>query len=110
MRPSLTAMSIASPLECSTEAACTHRSTSSSLSPASRARSTRTGQGSPGPYGVRSPHGSVMRSVMLGPYPAEAVQSRKIRERFAAFVAELEAADLEEVGAGADADEALVTV
>ena len=66
MRPSLTAMSIASPLECSTEAACAHRSTSDSATPSSSRRSTRAGHESPGAYGVRSPQGSAIRSTISG--------------------------------------------
>lgn len=94
MRPSFTAMSRVSPLECRIEALCTHRSTSAPVTPGSRKLSTRTGQGldrppwwgrrarrpagsraanrstrGGRPYGVRGPQGSAMRSgttVLLG--------------------------------------------
>ncbi|EOD69948.1 hypothetical protein H480_03513 [Amycolatopsis vancoresmycina DSM 44592] len=49
IRPSLTAMSSPSPLECSTAALRTHRSTSAGRRPPARWLSTRTGHGSPGP-------------------------------------------------------------
>jgi hypothetical protein len=51
----LTAMSIASPSECSSDADCTHRSTSPSARPPARKVSSRTGHSSPGAYGVRAP-------------------------------------------------------
>jgi hypothetical protein len=47
MRPSLTATSMASPLECSSEAACTQWSTSDSASPSASRVSTRTVQDFP---------------------------------------------------------------
>src|SRR5215212_2455913 len=68
MRPLLTAMSRASPLECSMEAVCTQRSTPSSEMPSSRIWSTLTGHSSPGPNGVRLPQRLAMRSVMF-PHP-----------------------------------------
>src|SRR3954471_17265753 len=60
-------MSIASPLECRTEADCTQLSTSDSARPSTRKASTRRGQPSPFPYGVLLPHGSVIRSMALTP-------------------------------------------
>jgi hypothetical protein len=53
IRSSLTAMSMPSPLECRTDAVGTHRSTSAASSPSSRCTSTRAGQDSPRPNGVR---------------------------------------------------------
>src|SRR3954466_2706873 len=96
MRPSLTAMSRASPLECSTDADCTQRSTSSGETVGSRQVSTRVGHGSRGPYGVRVPHGSAIRSIPLTvtsartacpsqhvrQYPADEVHAPKQREVF----------------------------
>src|SRR5919199_4831301 len=61
--PSLTAMSSPSPLLCRIDAEGTQRSTSSADSPSASWVSTRTGHGSPAPYGVRVPHGSVIRSI-----------------------------------------------
>src|SRR4051812_10448192 len=62
MRPPDTAMSIPSPLECSSDAVCTQASTS-----AGALTSTRGGHSCPGPYGVRGPHGSAIRSCTEGP-------------------------------------------
>src|SRR5699024_2870417 len=64
MAPSLTAMSMASPSECRIDAEGTQRSTSLSATPSARWVSTRTGQISPGPYGVRVPQGSAIRSTI----------------------------------------------
>src|SRR5690606_19741216 len=70
IRPPATAMSIASPLECSTEAEGTQRATSASVTPGARKVSTRAGHTtSCGPYGVRLPQGSAIRSVMRRPSP-----------------------------------------
>lgn len=63
IRPSRTAMSSASPLECSTDAERTQRSTSCGATPSASRASTRTGQSPPRPYGVRLPHGSAIRST-----------------------------------------------
>ncbi|KMS89102.1 hypothetical protein ACZ91_21590 [Streptomyces regensis] len=76
MRPCRTAMSMASPLECSTEADGTQRSTSSSVRPGVRCRSVRTGQGVPRSYGVRGPQGSPMRSSSFT-VPPRGVASRR---------------------------------
>ncbi|MCZ9348738.1 hypothetical protein NGM36_02780 [Streptomyces mutabilis] len=56
-------MSIAPPFECRMDADGTHRSTCSALTPSARWVSTRTGQGTPDPYGVRLPHGSAIASL-----------------------------------------------
>src|SRR5687768_2337241 len=48
-------MSIPSPLECSTEAVGTHRSTLPGPTPSASCMSTRRGPASPRPYGVRAP-------------------------------------------------------
>ena len=59
-------------MECNTEAVGTQRSTSASVVPSSRNMSARTGHTSDGPYGVRGPHGSAMRSgwsTAIGDYP-----------------------------------------
>src|SRR5215218_6829811 len=76
MRPPWTAISCPSPLECRIDADGTHCSTSSSATPSARWTSTRCGQGSPTPKGVRAPQGSAMRSdavrsarLMHAPYP-----------------------------------------
>ena len=63
MRSPRTAISKASPLLCSTDALCTHLSTSSMSTPGARTWSTRTGQGSARPYRVLAPQGSAMRSM-----------------------------------------------
>src|SRR5215218_590832 len=63
MRPSLTAMSRASPLECRREALLTQRSTSSSETPSSRYQSTLAGHSPSLGKGVRAPQGYAMRSV-----------------------------------------------
>src|SRR5215207_3435575 len=63
IRPSLTAMSISSPFECSIEAE-RYQSTSAGLTPSARCWSCRTGHCSSRPYGVRSPHGSAIRSAV----------------------------------------------
>lgn len=60
--PSLTAMSIPSPLECSSDAVGTQRSTCSGSRSSRRNASTRTGQSPPRAYGARGPQGSAMRS------------------------------------------------
>jgi len=62
MRPSLTAMSIAAPFEWSTDAG-RHPALDLGLGDAVLQKlSTRTGQLSPTPYGVREPHGSAIRA------------------------------------------------
>ncbi len=80
IRPSWTAMSIPSPLECRTDADPTQRSTSTPSSPGSRWMSTRSAQPSPRPYAVRSPHGSSMRSITTADYPPKPVCGRPCQQ------------------------------
>jgi len=76
MRPSLTPMSRAQPLEHRTHADCTHPSMSSGLVPCSRATPARAGHASPRPNGVRGPHGSTIRSLTTRAFPTGPVGKR----------------------------------